>query len=66
MGALPKRKTAKARKGKRRANHKIDATAIIDCPQCKSPKRPHHACPICGDYNGREAVVVKAAKSKAS
>ena len=64
--ALPKRKTAKARKGKRRSHHGIVAPALIDCPQCHSPKRPYHACPTCGNYNGREAVEIKAAKPKAS
>ncbi len=64
--ALPKRKTAKARKGKRRTHHRIDAPVLIDCPQCHSPKRSHHACPTCGNYDGRQAIEVKAAKPKAS
>ncbi len=64
--ALPKRKTSKARKGKRRSHHRMDAPTLIDCPQCHSPKRPYYACPTCGNYNGRQAVEVKAAKSKAS
>ena len=66
MGALPKRKTAKSRKGKRRNHQGMAAPVLIDCPQCHSPKRPHHACPTCGNYNGREAVEVKATKAKAS
>ncbi len=64
--ALPKRKTSKARKGKRRSHLRMDAPVLIDCPQCHSPKRPHHACPTCGNYDGRQAVEVKAAKPKAS
>jgi large subunit ribosomal protein L32 len=30
------------------------------CPQCKSPKLPHRACPTCGTYKGREVVVLEA------
>lgn len=66
MGAEPKRKISKARKGKRRTHHKIDATALISCPQCNSPKRPHHVCLTCGSYDGREVIEVKAAKPKAT
>ncbi len=66
MGALPKRKITKSRKGKRRNHHGIAAPALIDCPQCHSPQRPHHACPTCGNYNGREAVEVKAVKPQAT
>jgi large subunit ribosomal protein L32 len=66
MGALPKRKIAKSRKGKRRSHQGMAAPILIDCPQCHTPKRPHHACPTCGNYDGREAVEIKAAKPKTS
>ena len=29
------------------------------CPQCKSPKLPHRACPKCGTYKGREVIVLE-------
>lgn len=66
MGALPKRKTAKARQGKRRAHLGLSPTAIEKCPQCGSPKLPHHVCPTCGSYGGREVVAVKTPKKKAA
>jgi hypothetical protein len=25
---------------------------------------PHHACPVCGTYNGREVVKIKEKKTK--
>ena len=52
--AVPKRKTSKARRDQRRAQHKIEAPRVNTCPQCGSPKRPHHVCPTCGTYKGRE------------
>jgi large subunit ribosomal protein L32 len=52
--AVPKRKTSKARRDQRRAQHKIEAPRVSTCPQCHSPKLPHRVCPTCGTYKGRE------------
>jgi len=52
--AVPKRKTSKARRDKRRATHAIAAPRVNACPQCGSPKLPHRICPTCGTYKGRE------------
>lgn len=65
MAALPKRKTAKARQGKRRSHLGTTAPTLVYCPQCNSPKLPHHACPTCGSYAGREAIEIKSPKKKA-
>lgn len=66
MGALPKRKTAKARKGKRQSHIHLSAPALVDCPQCHSPKLPHHVCPTCGSYRGRDVIEIKTPKPKPS
>jgi large subunit ribosomal protein L32 len=52
--AVPKRKTSKSRRDKRRATHAISAPKVNVCPQCGQPKRPHRVCPTCGTYKGRE------------
>ena len=58
--AVPKRKTSKARRDKRRSNvWKISAPAIEKCPQCGEYKRSHRLCPACGYYNGRQVVAVE-------
>jgi len=62
--ALPKKKTAKARQGKRRSHLKLTLPATDVCPHCHSPKLPHHVCPNCGWYNGREVIEIKPAKNK--
>ena len=62
MGALPKRKISKARAGKRLSHIAVKPPAIDTCPQCHSPKQPHHACPTCGTYNGREVIKIKGPK----
>ena len=59
MGALPKRKYAKARQGKRRNHLGISPPALVNCPQCNNPKLPHHACPSCGYYDGKEVIKMK-------
>ena len=57
--AVPKRKTSKARRDKRRNNvWKISAPALVKCPACGEYKRPHRLCPACGKYNDREVVKV--------
>ena len=52
--AVPKKKTSKARRDKRRAQHKIESPRLNVCPQCGQPKRPHRLCGTCGTYRGRE------------
>lgn len=64
MPPLPKRKYAKARQGKRRNHLKLSPPQLESCPQCHSPKLPHHVCPTCGSYAGREVVEIKSPKKK--
>ncbi|HCH28118.1 MAG TPA: 50S ribosomal protein L32 [Ruminococcaceae bacterium] len=53
--AVPKRKTSKARRDKRRNNlWKLDTPALVRCPDCGAYKRPHRICLACGKYNGRQ------------
>lgn len=59
MGALPKRKKSKSRAGNRLSHNALKAPALDICPQCHSPKKPHHACPTCGTYNGREVIKIE-------
>ena len=62
--ALPKRKTSKARQGKRRSHLGLNPATLENCPQCHSPKLPHHVCPTCGTYAGREVIEIKGPKKK--
>jgi len=66
MGALPKRKYAKARQGKRRSHQGMDSPALDLCPQCHTPRLSHHVCPTCGTYAGREVIEPEGAKKKAT
>ncbi|TET26988.1 MAG: 50S ribosomal protein L32 [Dehalococcoidia bacterium] len=62
MGALPKRKYAKARQGKRRRHLGQKMPPLDSCPQCHSPRLAHHVCPTCGSYAGREVIEVEKPK----
>jgi len=68
---LPKRRHSHARQAKRRANWKLETPNLQECPNCRRAgtttyKLPHHACPVCGTYNGRQVVAVKEKTPKAS
>ncbi len=58
--AVPKRKTSKARRDKRRAsNIKMSAPATIVCKSCNERIVPHQVCPFCGKYKGEEVISVE-------
>lgn len=61
--AVPKRRTSKTRRDKRRANWKLVVPGFSECPQCHAVKLPHQICPECGYYKGR-AVIEKTKKAK--
>lgn len=55
--AVPKRKSSKARRDKRRSNvWKLDAPTLVKCPQCNEYKKPHIVCSNCGYYKGVEVI----------
>jgi large subunit ribosomal protein L32 len=54
--AVPKKRTSRTRRDKRRATHGISAPRLNECPRCHSPRLPHRVCPTCGTYKGREVV----------
>ena len=54
--AVPKKKVSKSRRNMRRSHHALPANAHLECANCGELKRPHHVCPACGYYDGREVV----------
>ncbi len=54
--AVPKKKTAKAKKNMRRSHHALTSVGLATCPKCGAPKRAHRVCLECGDYAGRQVL----------
>jgi large subunit ribosomal protein L32 len=56
--AVPKRKTSKSRKNKRRSHHGLAPPALAKCPQCGAAKQPHRICGECGFYSGETRIEI--------
>ena len=54
--AVPKRRTSKTRKNKRRTHIKLSAPGMTECPSCGEYKLSHRVCKNCGSYNGEEVL----------
>jgi large subunit ribosomal protein L32 len=56
MGAVPKTKVSRHRRGNRRRNQMLDAPTLVVCPQCRALMRAHRVCKNCGTYRGRQVI----------
>jgi len=54
--AVPKRRTSKSRKRKRRTHWKLKAPNLANCPECDELILSHRACPNCGYYKGEKVI----------
>ena len=51
--AVPKRKTSKARRDKRRSNvWKLEMPGLVKCSHCGEYNVAHRVCKACGYYDG--------------
>ena len=64
--AVPKKRTSRTRRDKRRATHKVSAARLNDCQRCHHPRLPHRVCPNCGTYAGREVISHEVAEAPAA
>lgn len=61
--AVPKSKKSPSRRDMRRSHHRLTPATYGECPNCGEPKLPHHVCPACGFYDGREVVKPESQKA---
>ena len=53
---VPKRKTSRSRRDKRRNHQRLAVLSLSTCSQCGAAQLPHRMCPSCGFYKEREVV----------
>ncbi|RKY21398.1 MAG: 50S ribosomal protein L32 [Planctomycetota bacterium] len=58
--AVPKRKTSKQRKRKRRSHLALATPPTSVCDRCGAEKMPHTVCESCGHYRGRDVLALDA------
>lgn len=54
--AVPKKKVSRSRRNQRRSHDALKSNAYVECDNCGELHRPHHVCPACGYYSGREVA----------
>ncbi|MFQ3630264.1 50S ribosomal protein L32 [Roseiflexus sp.] len=64
MGAVPKTKVSRHRRGNRRRNQRLDAPTLVPCTRCGELMRAHYVCKSCGYYRGRLVVEPKSETSE--
>ena len=57
--AVPKRKTSKARRDKRRSHHKISSMNVIEDKKSGEYRLSHHVDLKTGMYNGKQIIEPK-------
>jgi large subunit ribosomal protein L32 len=55
----PKRRQSHSRGAKRRTHYNLKTPNVSKCPNCSQPKLPHHVCPNCGYYDGKQVISTK-------
>ncbi|MFL7893472.1 MAG: 50S ribosomal protein L32 [Anaerolineales bacterium] len=59
MTPLPKKKTSRGRRDRRRAHDALKSRNLVQCSNCGESRLPHHVCNNCGFYQGREIFEVE-------
>jgi large subunit ribosomal protein L32 len=54
--AVPKRKTSKSRRNKRRSHHRLTAANVIEDKKSGEYRLPHHIDLKTGTYNGKKVL----------
>ena len=55
--AVPKSKTSKSKRDKRRTHYRLSILNITECPRCHTKKISHRVCENCGYYAENEIIV---------
>jgi large subunit ribosomal protein L32 len=58
--AVPKKRTSRTRRDKRRTHKNLTPVNLGQCPKCGEPVMPHRICPNCGYYKDRTVIETEA------
>jgi large subunit ribosomal protein L32 len=61
MGAVPKTKVSRHRRGNRRQHQRLEAPTLVTCAQCGKLRQAHRVCKNCGTYRNRQVIEVNEA-----
>lgn len=64
--AVPKKKTSRHRKGKRRSHHRLPPLNLSRCSRCGKACLPHAVCDACGYYAGKAVLIEAGGEAAAS
>lgn len=53
---LPSKRRTKQQKRERASHFALAETGLTTCSHCKKKILPHHVCPHCGYYRGRQVI----------
>ena len=61
MPPVPKRRTPRSRRDRRRSNSfpTPNLPNLLECEECGELVRPYHVCANCGHYRGRKVLDVE-------
>ncbi|MBN2760787.1 MAG: 50S ribosomal protein L32 [Rhodobacteraceae bacterium] len=54
--AVQQNRVTRSRRNMRRSHDALVAANPNECGNCGELRRPHHVCPSCGHYDGREVI----------
>lgn len=54
--AVQQNRVTRSKRNMRRSHDSLSGANPNECPNCGELKRPHHICPSCGYYDGREVI----------
>ncbi|MBS7384431.1 MAG: 50S ribosomal protein L32 [Candidatus Enterosoma sp.] len=60
--AVPTRRRGHAKQGMVRQNTALKTPNTVTCSNCGAEIKPHHVCPACGFYKGKQVKAVKEAE----
>lgn len=59
MGAQPKQKVSRHRRGNRRQHQRLAMPTLVICSSCGELMQAHRVCKACGKYRGRQVIRVE-------